>query len=301
MSQIPEITIIVGSGRSGTSFVQRTLRDTMDIGFFREPKYVIPIYRQLFRFGDLSQEKNLLRLLKYILEEEIFFRFSEVFGIKSLVDEILSRINESSYSGVLYAIFGYIAQMQGKSRLGYKFPSDVTNINELALIFPTARFIHMLRDGRDVAISLLDQDWGAENLYAGSKFWARQTLLGRKAGSQLPGRYFETRYEDLILNTEDVAFSLGKFLNNGKRIEQINEFVNQVQKTKETSSVYRWKKKLSAKQVYICEAASSSELEANGYELIYCGNAKIPSVYEGYYLFSDFFLRASRNLWSRFF
>lgn len=296
MPKYPEIIIIVGSGRSGTSYLQRTLRDTLDIGFFREPKYIIPVYQRLSRFGNLDNSENLQRLVKYILQDGIFEHLSTVKNIPSIYDELFPRISEPTYSGVLYAIFAYIAEKQEKSRLGYKFPSDITHLSELAEIFPTARFVHMMRDGRDVAISLLNQSWGAENLFAGSRFWSRQTRKGRADGRNLSDRYIEIRYENFIENSDEVALKLGEFLNRGQNIEQVQGFVTKVKDTKKVSSVYGWKATLSKEQVFLCEAAAGSELQACGYELEFDGKASISPLAAGYYISTDLFSRFFRNL-----
>lgn len=296
MSKYPEIIIIVGSGRSGTSYLQRTLRDTLDIGFFREPKFVIPIYRKLHQFGDLCVEENLRKLVRYILADGIFERLSSVKNISSIFDEIFPLIDEPTYSGVLYTIFEYVAEKQGKDRLGYKFPSDINNMPELAKIFPTARFVHMLRDGRDVAISLLRQNWGPVNLYSGSRYWAKRTERGRKARLSLADRYIETRFEDLILNTEDTASVLGEFLNQGENMKQVNRLIEQINRTKKTSAVYAWKTKLSDDQVYLCESAANSVLNACGYPLRFNGRAKLQPLKAWYYLSSDIALRAFQKL-----
>ncbi|GAG00019.1 unnamed protein product, partial [marine sediment metagenome] len=58
----PEIICIVGSGRCGSRYLSRMLRDSMDIGFRYEPKFIVPIYRRLHHFGDLAQPENLRRL-----------------------------------------------------------------------------------------------------------------------------------------------------------------------------------------------------------------------------------------------
>jgi len=259
LANFPEIIIIVGSGRSGTSYLQRTLRDTLDIGFFREPNYIVPIYRQLHRFGDLTKEENLQRLVRHILADRIFEHLGSTSTTSNIYDQLYPRISIPTYSGILYAIFDYIAEKQGKHRLGYKFPGDIINIPDLAKIFPTARFVHMLRDGRDVAISLLNQQWGPMNLYAGSRFWAERTNQGCKAGLALSDRYIETRFEDLILNTEEAASDLGKFLSRDKTMKQVDGLIEEINRTKKISAVYGWKTKLADSQVYKIGRASCRE------------------------------------------
>jgi hypothetical protein len=73
MIEYPEITIIIGSGRSGTSYLQRTLRESLNIGFFREPKFIIPLYRHLHRFPNLEDAATYLRRLAERLHQTHFW------------------------------------------------------------------------------------------------------------------------------------------------------------------------------------------------------------------------------------
>ncbi len=84
-----------------------------------------------------------------------------------------------------------------------KGPMDYEIVHEL---FPDARFIHIMRDGRDVAVSMREasRSWAPEMLpHIGSSFtgsarlWARElTFIGR-LGAAAGDRFFELRYEDL--------------------------------------------------------------------------------------------------------
>ena len=67
-----------------------------------------------------------------------------------------------------------LADVQGHSRLGYKDPADIINLSRIAELLPTARFVQIIRDGRDVARSFLKFDWGPTNVFAGSRYWARR-------------------------------------------------------------------------------------------------------------------------------
>lgn len=287
----PEITIIVSCGRSGTSYVQTTLNESMDIGFCREPKFIIPLYQRLSKFGNLAHQRNLHRLVDEIFAGYIT-RIKQKNNIIISRDEIIKRIKEPTYSSVLYAIFELVAEKQGKTKLGYKFPGDILHLPTLSKIFPTARFVHVIRDGRDVALSLLRMKWGPTNLYAGCRYWARRTAIGKDDGISLGDRYFEFRFEDLLLKTELVGEALGKFINGGCNPKQVQGFVNQINNTKNTEIVYGWINKLDKKQRYLCEAAIGELLQAYGYTIEFGGEAKISSPLSSYYLVNDFVIRS---------
>ncbi len=68
----------------------------------------------------------------------------------------------------------------------------------MARLFPEAVFIHLIRDGRDVASSFLELGW-ADRIEEAALHWRLRVRRGRRAGRALPaGRYHELRYEDLV-------------------------------------------------------------------------------------------------------
>ncbi|MDP8959746.1 MAG: sulfotransferase, partial [Actinomycetota bacterium] len=65
--------------------------------------------------------------------------------------------------------------------------------------FPEAKFIHVIRDGRDVALSYLWVAWGPRTLWEAARKWRRDVSAGRRHGASLgPERYLEVRYERLV-------------------------------------------------------------------------------------------------------
>jgi len=110
-------------------------------------------------------------------------------------------------------VFSLYAQMSGKPRYGDKTPRYVLYLPQLANLFPEARFVHIIRDGRDVTLSLLEKDWGANNVIEGALFWKQRVEAGREAGRSLgPDRYREIRYERLMDDPEDIVRSVCEFI-----------------------------------------------------------------------------------------
>ena len=69
-----------------------------------------------------------------------------------------------NYADLVRAIFEEYAKGKGKSRWGDKTPTYVLDLDLLCRLFPNCRVIHLVRDGRDVAVSLLATEWGSNNL-----------------------------------------------------------------------------------------------------------------------------------------
>jgi hypothetical protein len=98
---------------------------------------------------------------------------------------------------------------QRVTHLGDKTPEAALALPALSVVYPGAKFIHAIRDGRDGAVSgwahlkRLGQDSRFTGFaeYAGyfaAKHWVPYIQAARQAGAQLPGRYIEVRYEAMI-------------------------------------------------------------------------------------------------------
>ncbi len=105
------------------------------------------------------------------------------------------------------AVFAAYAAARGKSRWGDKTPLYMQYLPLLERTFPDARFVHLVRDGRDAAVSFLSvqrgimtEGWGHPTDAAGfARLWRTEVsaarALGRRVGAE---RYLEVRYEDLV-------------------------------------------------------------------------------------------------------
>jgi hypothetical protein len=96
-------------------------------------------------------------------------------------------------------VFAAYAESRGKPRWGDKTPGYVTHLPQLSRLFPDAQFVHVVRDGRAVAVSLGERPWGPASAIAGAFWWRTKAGRGRRDGRALPSdRYLEVRHEDLL-------------------------------------------------------------------------------------------------------
>jgi hypothetical protein len=100
------------------------------------------------------------------------------------------------------AFFAAYAERHGKPRWGDKTPIYVESMPAIAGALPEARFIHLIRDGRDVALSRSTWSEGeAPDPSKAARRWRRRLRQARRDARKL-GHYLELRYEDLVLETE---------------------------------------------------------------------------------------------------
>lgn len=104
----------------------------------------------------------------------------------------------------------YSARSQGK-RWVEQTPSYTLVAEELALMFPTAQFLFIIRDGRQVADSM--QKMWQWNVEKAAMVWHRHTQSGLVLKELYPQRVFEVRYEALISAPQKTFKNIFEFLN----------------------------------------------------------------------------------------
>jgi hypothetical protein len=98
------------------------------------------------------------------------------------------------------AFYRLYAKRQRKRRWGDKTPGYATKMRRINRTLPESRFVHMIRDGRDVAVSLRDRDAGL-SVEQVARRWRHRINNTRRAAEHVP-HYIEVRYEDLVAEPE---------------------------------------------------------------------------------------------------
>lgn len=187
---------IVGSGRSGTTMLRLMLDAHPDLAIPPESHFVPRMHAIRHRFERDG------RLDAMALAEAVFpqFRFREWRIPADRVRERVAALQDPSFADVMEAFFLAYAAEHGATRWGDKTPGYVLEMPLLAGLWPEARFVHLFRDGRDVARSFMARGW-ARHLPEAAELWAKRTALGREIGERLGSeRYLEVRYEDLVMD-----------------------------------------------------------------------------------------------------
>lgn len=166
--------------------------------------------------------------------------------------------------GTIAACFRYAhekyARERGKDVWGNKTPKLVRHVRVLREAFPDARFVHVARDARAVALSLRKSRAHQLPLLYGAKRYAADAALGVAMERALGERSHRIRYEDLVTDPERELRSLADFLGVGFEPallegasklpltpgEQRHEHHTNVSKPIDASSAERWRDKLSA-------------------------------------------------------
>jgi hypothetical protein len=111
----------------------------------------------------------------------------------------------------LRAFYALYADRFNKRRWGDKTPRYIEYMTMIIETLPEARFVHVVRDGRDVALSFRDLWFGPNSARETADWWKAKIEVARRQSDSLP-YCLEIRYEDLVLNTEPVLRRVCNFL-----------------------------------------------------------------------------------------
>ena len=158
---------------------------------------------------------------------------------------------------------------------GWKNPRNMWLIPFYLSIYPQLRFIHVIRDGRDMSLSsnffllkthgnrLLGRDWNGNSEAAQMELWATGNIRAAETSQHcVPGHYFLLRYEDLCLDPQETARKLYHFL--GAPEELIGKATEEI---RPSSGIGRGRGKNHAPGSKRVEAAFNGALERFGYLL----------------------------------
>src|SRR3546814_2786506 len=112
-------------------------------------------------------------------------------------DAILARPIRD-YRDFVDAIFRCYADAQGKPRWGDKTPFYTPDIDIIRRVFPDAKLVHLVRDGRDVVLSQRSIEWLSGTLATLALAWRWKTTFSHKVGAMLGQEFLEVSHESLV-------------------------------------------------------------------------------------------------------
>lgn len=198
MKASPGPVFVVGVNGSGTTMLADSLGHHPDLYMFPRETRVLPsLLHKYGALGNLTDE-NRRALVQELSHGKAFWREN---GNKPVILQETEYSNASTAGEGIAAVYLHMAARAGKQHWGDKTPMYVQHMSLMARAFPEARFLHVLRDGRDCAQSF-HRRWGLSPLRSVWR-WKKAVAFGREQGLKLgPERYMEIKYEDLTSDPE---------------------------------------------------------------------------------------------------
>jgi hypothetical protein len=205
----PVFAFFVGCGRSGTSLLRAIFDSHPDVNVPRDTYFILNLASRRHRY----ERGSAFDVESFVADLGAQYDFHRWPISLDEISEDLRTHSPATYPDAIRQIFQLCARSQGKTRYGNKSPVHVRGLPTLAELFPEARFVHIIRDGRNVALSYLEVDFGPTTVEGAALRWRRHVTSGRKTGRKLgPDRYREVRYEEILDEPEKTIRELCAFL-----------------------------------------------------------------------------------------
>jgi hypothetical protein len=201
----------VGCGRSGTTLLRAMFNAHPDMAVPDEVAFMLRYSRphRAVEYG-WPRRFDAARCADLIVADSSFRRWALT---EEEARDALRDPPPVSFPAAIRLLYGRVAALAGKTRYADKTPMHVLHLRRLGRLFPEARFVHVLRDGRDVATSYATTAWGPQTVEESAVRWRRSVRRGQRGGRRLgPDRYREVRYEALVADPEAQLRTLCGFL-----------------------------------------------------------------------------------------
>ncbi|NEO32243.1 MAG: sulfotransferase [Symploca sp. SIO3C6] len=243
---ITQPIFLVGAERSGTTVLRLMLKHHPKVAWCCEFEYAVDC---ISNSGDLPQ------LDEYYTFLETNFVFQST-GFR--IDRSLS------YPQLLNSFLCQERELKGKSIVGATVHRD---FDRLLGIWPSARFIHIIRDGRDVARSCIGMGW-AGNVWTGVERWIEAEHLWDKLTQVIPAEQrIDITYEELISEPVKTLTCLCNFIGIAYDQAMISYHQTSTYDFPDPSFIGQWRRKLSDYEVQLIESQITDMLVDRGYEL----------------------------------
>ena len=274
----PPPFFMFGFDRSGTTLL------AMMVG--AHPQIAVPFsvtgmwYRyakKLPACGEPNDDRDRRRIVEDLLGEERI----RLWNVPLSAEEILDSADDGSFASIVDGFHRAYARRLGKPLWGNIDIATIDNLDIANRWFPQARFVHIVRDGRDVALSHEKYRYGLSNTLECATEWKRRVQTNLKIGAVLdPDRYFVIRYEDLVLDSKKTLGDLCTFLGVSYTDEMLDypqTVDDRVPKEKRflwpslnqkpvATNAYRWRQVMSVAKRTVFEWHAGDLLAALGYE-----------------------------------
>lgn len=205
---------VVGSARSGTTLLRLILNTHGGIAVPPESRFIVELH------PEDDHEVEVEPLLAALAAHKRFQAWD--LPIDSARAELEGR-RAASYAEVMEAAYKAYAGARSKTAWGDKTPRYIEHIPLLAHLWPASRFIHLVRDGRNVALSYAEVPFGPNNVAHAGELWKRRVTAGLTAGRALgAGRYLEVSYEQLVADPRSQVADICDFIGLGFESEMLD-------------------------------------------------------------------------------
>jgi Sulfotransferase family len=277
---------VVGCPRSGTTLLQRMLDNHPALAVTNDSHFIPAAIGDLPPAGDVPLTPEIVDRVHSFRSRTGKTGFFRLGLPGAVVDEAATRAR--TYGGFVAELYSEVARLREKPLAGEKTPDYVRHLPLLHQLFPWARMVHVIRDGRSVALSLLEWAaagrgparydlWSREPVAMCALWWRWQVRSGLRDGRNLGAEhYHDVRYEQLVADPTQVLRDLSDFLELPYCAEMLRYHEGRVRldpglSAKQAwlppvSGLRDWRKAMAGGDLEVFEAVAGDLLSELGYE-----------------------------------
>ena len=278
---------VLGAARSGTTMLRLMLN--------RHSRLAIPFESHFLRqiLAELTMDRPLEssevdRMADLVVYEK---NFKSWHLDASNVRQELIRRAPARLAELVDALFRMEIAGSGKPRWGDKTPNYYHCWRPLMRLFPSSRLVHIIRDGRDVNLSLEKVGWHGPTAADRARYWQERVEMAKEAARELgPERNLIIRYEELVLSTQVTLEAVCDFLGEEFEPGMLNFFTDaemhicdidgdvheKVRRAPGPEDVGRWRREMPVERQKEFEAIAGSSLRAMSYPCCYINGGEQP-------------------------
>ena len=258
----PPFPFIVGVPRSGTTLLRQMLDAHPDLSIPTETGF-LPDARRILAAGMADGREAFYRIVTLSPAWSGFHLEAEEF------DAALAAIEPFDLGEGVRAFYRLCAARFGKPRWGDRTPAYGSHLDAIQAVLPEARFIQVIRDGRDSALAVTGL-WFAPDgeIEALAADWRARILKTRMLAKGC-AHYLEVRYERLITDPPSELRRVCEFIDlpYDSSMERFHERQDPESRPPDPSGVERWKRDMGADMRGRFEAVAGDLLAELGYEM----------------------------------
>ncbi|MBU0547950.1 MAG: sulfotransferase [Candidatus Omnitrophica bacterium] len=275
-----EPIFIIGTERSGTNLLRVILNSHSNIAIPHPPHIMKNFFKLEPLYFNLSRDINFQRLINDVVKMvELHFYPWE---IKIDKDRIFREVKGRNLISIFFSIYDQYLESTKKKRWGCKSTFMIYHVALIRQYYPLAKFIYMVRDGRDVAVSGKKTIFNHYSVYYTALLWKKEQEIGIFWLGKLPkDRILLIKYEDLLSEPDKMARIACSFLDEPYQENMLNYFsTNEAKKSASLSAAWKntsasiiidnfgkFKTELKKKEIDLFEAVSGQELDYFSYKL----------------------------------
>jgi hypothetical protein len=270
-SLLEKPVFLVGAERSGTTVLRLMLGHHPSIAWCNEFEYSVDPLVDEDLWPDLDSYYEWLKVHRIFQASK--FEIDKELNYPSLINSFLCQLRDRTEKPLVGATVH-------------------RHFDQLLRIWPDARFIHILRDGRDVARSCIGMGW-AGNVWTGVENWIEaEQLWDHFKLSLTPNRYVEVTYESLIAQPQATLTGICEFIGVPYDEAMLSYNENTTYDKPDPHLIAQWKRKLSDWEIQLVESRIDSMLVDRGYELSGLPPIKVTNLMERKLKLQSWYARA---------